>query len=487
MALLRVLSGEHKGKVFPLETEKLILGRESNDIPILDQGVSRQHAEFFRIGEMYLVRDLESRNGTFVNDQRIDEWVLRAGDRVQVGNTQFAFEDRFTRPRDSRVIKFANTADKPGSTISLRLPDEGEEEHRDRLKILYRISKILGTGEELEETMQKVARTMARALNADHVYLFSFEEGEEEFAFVSGFDKEPADGLQVSRTILRRVRDEGLPILSSDAMLDERFQSSQSVMVQQIKSLLCVPLTVMNHPVGAFYATNSKLTEVFSPEDLELATIIGMVVGNSLEMWRRTQSQSELYRGVLRMLAEVAEVRNPQVIKGRSERVASYSSAIARAYGFPEEKVNKLWITGLLHDIGAIGLSEDELKNAVNVEQRKAKKATELLEKLPELSDVAPAIIKHTERLDGSGYPEGLEGEDNIPKEAQIVGLACVLEDLLNRGGDGGTELSTKEALVKIRELAPEQFSASVVNGLLIAYRQNRLFKQDRQLFRLDL
>lgn len=487
MAWLRILNGELKNKIVPLESDRVILGRESDEAPILDQGVSRQHAEVFRAGELFLVRDLGSRNGTYVNGDKVDEWVLRAGDRILIGNTQLAFEDRFLRPQDSRVITFADTADKPDATHSFALQEVEEytDEHR-RLEVVYKICRILGTGESASATMRRVARTLSKALHADHVYLFAFgDSGEEPFRFVAGHDAKEVGDLVVSNTILERVQREGRPILSSDAMLDDRFATSQSVVIRQIKSLLCVPLIVRKTPVGAFYACNSKLSEVFSAEDLELATLIGMVVANSLEMWELLEQQGATYRSVLSLLAELSEAHAPGN-RGRGERIATYSAAIGRALGYDDAKTEKMWIAGLLHDLGALGLSDDEIKGALFLEARKAKRAAEYLERLPDLSDVAPAIIRHTERLDGSGYPEGLRGEESIPEEAQVLGLARCLDDLLTHGDDGG-ELGTKEALTQIRGLAPSQFSEVVVDALLRAYRRGRLFREDAPLFKRGL
>src|SRR6266498_1334873 len=105
MAVLRVKSGVNPGKIIDIATETLILGRDiaegDKTIQVLDQGVSRKHAEIFRIGEMFFIRDLESRNGTFVNDEAISEVVLRIGDQIRMGNTVLIFEDRGSRLLDS--------------------------------------------------------------------------------------------------------------------------------------------------------------------------------------------------------------------------------------------------------------------------------------------------------------------------------------------------------------------------------------------------
>ena len=92
MAVLRVKAGPEKGKVYELREENLLMGRDRTaHIQILDQGASRQHAEVFSYGELYFIRDLASRNRTFVNSEEIREVVLRYGDQIQIGATVLQF------------------------------------------------------------------------------------------------------------------------------------------------------------------------------------------------------------------------------------------------------------------------------------------------------------------------------------------------------------------------------------------------------------
>ncbi|MGE3164189.1 MAG: HD domain-containing phosphohydrolase [Planctomycetota bacterium] len=492
MALLRVTQGELAGKTFPLTGEKMVIGRESDVLPVLDQGVSRQHAEIFHIGELYFIRDLGSRNGTFLNENRVaDQDVLRHGDRVHVGNTVMVFEDSHAQRSDSRVIRYGDSVDKPGSTLSLNLPTDRPPKmpargaETTRLQALYQVSRILGTGDDPRTIFENVVREMSEILNSDHVYLFEYHrDGETEFTARAHFDRIPASDVIVSRSILRRVRDEGRPVLSKDALLDERFSSADSIIAQQLKSILCVPLLVANRPIGAIYATNTKISEAFSPEDLEFAAIIGMIVGNALEMWEVIANQGRAYRDVLKIISSVAEFREA-ADRGRSERVATYAAAIARELGHTPKEIRNIWVAAMLHDVGAIALSEQEIQNAVNLEQRKAKLARELLERTPELAEVAPIILGHTERLDGSGFPEGASG-DAVDRRAQIVGLACELEQLLTHGESSG-ELSAKRAMVRIRDVAEAKFLPEVVRALLRAYRSGALFQADKTLFEMVL
>ena len=123
----------------------------------------------------------------------------------------------------------------------------------------------------------------------------------------------------------------------------------------------------------------------------------------------------------------------------------------------------------------------------MNADQRKQRIASELLDKLPDLKPVAPAIARHTERLDGSGYPDGLRGEDQIPLMAQVVGVASELDSLLTSGSDLGGELPTKLALERVQDLAPAKFSKRVCDAVLVAYRLNRLFETDDAVFRAQI
>src|SRR4029450_758803 len=88
--------------------ETLVLGRDvpegDKSIQVLDQGISRRHAEIFRIGEMYFIRDLESRNGTFVNEKGVTAEILRVGAETRVGTPVLVFEDRLAHLKDSSRI-----------------------------------------------------------------------------------------------------------------------------------------------------------------------------------------------------------------------------------------------------------------------------------------------------------------------------------------------------------------------------------------------
>ncbi|GIG20298.1 phosphopeptide-binding protein [Cellulomonas chitinilytica] len=91
-ALLVMQRGPSAGARFLLDAERTVAGRSTQaDIFLDDVTVSRKHAEFVRDGQQFVVRDIGSLNGTYVNRSRIDQVVLRAGDEVQIGKYRLTF------------------------------------------------------------------------------------------------------------------------------------------------------------------------------------------------------------------------------------------------------------------------------------------------------------------------------------------------------------------------------------------------------------
>ena len=139
--------------------------------------------------------------------------------------------------------------------------------------------------------------------------------------------------------------------------------------------------------------------------------------------------QKELFLDTVKALATAVDAKDAYT-KGHSLRVAKYSKMIAYELGFSGEKLELIEIAGLLHDIGKIGIRDTILKKGSKLspdEFEEMKKHPEIGAKIvgnvKELSAIVPAILYHHERVDGSGYPSGLKGEQ-IPIEAKIIAVA---------------------------------------------------------------
>ena len=143
-------------------------------------------------------------------------------------------------------------------------------------------------------------------------------------------------------------------------------------------------------------------------------------------------------------------------------------------------------LSGLLHNVAVLGLSDRELAEPVLLPLRRSRAAEELLSRLSGMDPVLAAIKDQDERWDGSGTPESKTG-DNIPLLAQILGLAKLFDRLLSGDLSGKAGVSIREALLEIHALKDRQFPARVVNALFIAYRRGELFQEDQQFSALDV
>lgn len=503
MAILRVKAGPHKGKVFEIREDKLVIGRDVTDgVQVMDQGVSRQHAEIFRMGELYFIQDLQSRNGTFVNDKTVSEELLRVGDQIRVGSSIMVFEDKHARLRDSNHILSddpgqadATTAPPPSATIRLSttivgkrqepVPQQSEESRH--LNVLLQVATITGEERDLSRLLERTAEVVAKEIGADHIYiLWSKTEPEGTFEILGRHDTqgvEPSAGC-VSRSIIRDCIRQGRAILTSDATADSQFSAMATVVMKQLRSVLCVPIALLGKTRGVLYAYSHK-SEAFTSEELELATAVGIQLGTTVGLLKMVSNSDKFFRNSVRALVSGIEMRNP-ALRGKSERVASFCISIAKERGLDTHGVRNAWLAGMLHDIGSIPLTDKEREQTLTLEPKKNNYARELLKTMPGLEEILPAIETQNERWDGSGSPESKKGED-IPTLGRVLAIALELDKHLYHGSAGGEEMTIKDALLKIREMADRQFDRETVNALLRAYRNGKLFDQEEEFFETPL
>ncbi|HQY89526.1 MAG TPA: FHA domain-containing protein, partial [Tepidisphaeraceae bacterium] len=283
MITLVVLQGPDKGRRFELPDVPLIVGRESRQLPLTDNTVSRRHCEL-KPNEKneWVLRDLGSANGTYINGQRTDrQTVLRLGDQFRVGRTLLVFGSQpgvmksvsgnvelmdQSHGMDSSII---NTMPSSDDSLVLAVPDPMQAA-MSNLKMLYRLSAALGSSFSLQQICEVVMDIVFAHVQADRgIILLAEPNGavvpkvvrvrEETVARPKGksSSKNPPaaptsitvtpdepERIQVSRTIVNHVMNTGDGVLSSNAMADPRFKKGKSVHDMGIRSCLCVPIKV---------------------------------------------------------------------------------------------------------------------------------------------------------------------------------------------------------------------------------------------------
>jgi HD-GYP domain-containing protein (c-di-GMP phosphodiesterase class II) len=178
----------------------------------------------------------------------------------------------------------------------------------------------------------------------------------------------------------------------------------------------------------------------------------------------------ELFMGSIRMLANAIDEKDPYT-RGHSERVAYYSKVIAKHMGMSEEEIEKVYLSGIIHDVGKIGIEDKILRKPAaltddeyEIMKQHPTKGEHILEAVPILKAMAGAGLLHHENLDGSGYPQGLKG-DQIPLLGRIVSVGDAF-DAMTTDRPYSKAMTFDAALARLRFLAGKKFDPDCVTAM---------------------
>jgi len=222
--------------------------------------------------------------------------------------------------------------------------------------------------------------------------------------------------------------------------------------------------------IGFMVAVNHTAKSDFDSTDIKLFTSVASGCAVFIENGRLFRDLKELFVGSLKALTSSIDAKD-QYTRGHSERVALISrwlgERLAEQEPMDEEQIHRLYLTGLLHDIGKIGVEERVLcKNGkLTQEEWECIKhhpttGAGILRDIKQMQDIVPGVLCHHERIDGKGYPAGLKG-DEIPLEGRIIGLADSFDAMTSKRVYRNA-LTIDHALDQIRKGLGTQFDARI-------------------------
>ncbi len=183
------------------------------------------------------------------------------------------------------------------------------------------------------------------------------------------------------------------------------------------------------------------------------------------------EERESLLISVVRTLVSAIESRDPYTC-GHSERVARYGRRLAREIGFDEQACERLYMTGLLHDIGKIGLSDLVLKKTGPLTEQEFDEIKQhpdlgwaILRELESMEYVLPGVLHHHERHDGKGYPDGLVGT-MTPLEGRLLAVVDAF-DAMTSDRPYRTGMPLEKAISILQEGAGSQWDAEIVETFL--------------------
>jgi signal transduction histidine kinase len=327
---LIVIKGADEGKQFEMDGSVLAVGRDSmNQLRLHDTEVSRRHAEFRQVEGGYTLVDVGSANGTYVNNEAIENVLLHSGDQVRIGQTVLVYTaavgdrpssddlaDRISMITrhdlefSSAVVKTINETE--GSRLLSEPTQAGTpwlQNALANLGVMYEAIQAVSHILDLDELLEKMMDLIFRSIEADRgcIMLRNPESGQFEPKAVRWrHAHEVGEKMALSRTIMDHVLRDKQGILVADAANDERFNTGQSIVRYGIREALCVPMKGRHETQGVLYldthgsARETMFSEApparFTEEHLKLAIAIAHQAALAVEDTRYHQAMLQAER-----------------------------------------------------------------------------------------------------------------------------------------------------------------------------------------------
>lgn len=370
MAKLIVISNDERQE-FDLAAFNSIGRHPDNTIQILDRIISKEHAQVHRLPDGgYVLRDLQSLNGTFVRGDRVSERRLEDGDEVTMGSTRLLFvgsssseEQAISRVTiapgltESHIRQRINA--QSGEFLSERAIHDDAVLRRDyeRLRIGHELAKAVGSELDLERLLPKILDKAFELVGADRGAILLKDElsGEFQPRYVKTRDGRSEDNIVLSKTVLSEVTHNKAAVLSSDATMDSRFSGAHSIIMQGIRSTMTLPLLHRDEILGIMHLDSQIATNAFTEKDLQICTGMAAQAAIAIQNARLASiiKREEQTRAQISRLIPPSVVE--QVVKGelkleKGGRLSEITMLYSDIRGFtamsdgrpPEEVVNTL-------------------------------------------------------------------------------------------------------------------------------------------------
>jgi len=492
MLYLKITSGTDKERTLCLSNDllPLTIGRDkTNKLPINDNAVSRYHAVITSAGGNFFIEDFDSTNGTFLNGRQIIKDRINPGDAIRIANVSISVEAEPNSVRESRAplgmsVSIAGRDLTQTEDLTDTLAIEGllREELDDRqpsksqsvLQVLYKADQVLKEIDDIKLLLENFMDLIMEQVPASRGYIFLLNRDN---GMPVPYVRRPSELVEedteivVSQTILQTAVAKREAILSSDALVDERFVHSRSVASLKVRSAMCAPLISRDKVLGIIYVDSARESNLFSQEDLSLLSAMAIKAGVSVENARLYDDLRTLFYNTVETLIRALQARDPYT-SGHSTRVSRYCLLIADKLGLSTKEKHPVYLAAMLHDIGKIGVPDTLLLHPGTLSSEEMEMVRDhprmgasMIRMLGEMHPIVPPILHHHEAFDGSGYPDGLKG-DQIPLISRIIAVADSY-DAMTSDRPYRQRRKKEEAIEEIRACSGTKLDPEVVRAFL--------------------
>jgi HD-GYP domain-containing protein (c-di-GMP phosphodiesterase class II) len=356
-------------------------------------------------------------------------------------------------------------------------------ERRNRLaeyENLLEIGARLASSLDLATVLELALSTAERVCRAETSSIWELDDEREELFFrvVRGRAAGEIRGLRVplGQGIVGSVAQSAEAEVVNDVAADPRWQGDPQD-VFQTRAILAVPLLANGRVVGVLQLLNPVGKERFTDDDLRRMRLFAGILAHPLQNARLYAAQRRQFLNMVTALAETLEKKDPYT-GGHVRRVVSYSLLLGAEMGLERGDLEDLWLAATLHDIGKIGVPDRILGKPAPLDREEAevmrRHTTDGAEIVSHLSNphVLPGVRSHHERIDGAGYPDGLDGE-RIPLAPRVIAVADTY-DAMTTSRPYREGLSPERAAAEIRSAAGTQFCPRVVEAFSALFAGGR-------------
>jgi len=245
--------------------------------------------------------------------------------------------------------------------------------------------------------------------------------------------------------------------------------------IKKIESYIALPMVVDNNAVGILFCMNKKEHD-FNEHDANFFSSIASQIAMTVQNIDLYEKRKLTLISTVKALAQAIEAKDPYT-KGHSERVTEYSVLIAEALKSPDDVVDRVRLAGLLHDIGKIGIHDNILLKPGKLTddeffeiQKHPEIGEDILRYIEDMREILPGIRNHHERLDGNGYPDGLD-DSKIPLLGRIIAVADAF-DAMTSDRPYRKALSVDKAIQELKDFSGSQFDKKLVNLFITEYKK---------------
>lgn len=390
--------------------------------------------------------------------------------------------NRLKRVLDERQIEMVNTGKNEIDTLTdtFDVVTTQLEEHIKSLEITKRtlqavMSKVgqgLSNAQNIDSFLELIIETITDALNGHVGVLMLYDKDEEvltvKAVYGARYDvTNPVQLNAIKESAMYKVLQSTEPVVISDLSIDMTEGEKSNLF---LTPAVCAPLISADTVHGVVAISGGNIKESFGEDELSLLLHIASQTAVAIENSRLSQNIESTYFETISALALAVDAKD-KYSRGHLDRVATYVVQIAEKLGLGDEDIKTLRDAARLHDLGKIGIPDSCLKkegplseDEWSLMKKHPEMGESIIKPISTLNHLCDIIRHHHEKLDGSGYPDGLKGKE-ISQLVRITTVADIY-DALTTNRSYRSSMTPEKAIEVMRDMK-DQLDQSIVEAFV--------------------